>query len=344
VIGAVDEKDGSVRLVGPEAQRTACAERQRRELEASRRFPNRQIASVLAALYVAGMLVAAVLVRALRMPRPDRLLSSLAREYSAVPEMAVHKAVEIRSLLRHNYCGRGLDLGCGDGKVGGVLIGHAGLEHLEGVDVSPIDRAVLLARGYVGYVVADIQELPHPDAAFDYVIAVCVVEHIADLGSVLREAGRVLKAGGWLYFTTPSRGFREALIAYRVLKAFGMNGLAARFQSYRDMTACHLHYLEETEWRAALAEAGFSDVAIEPIFSRRQHLVYDAMNVQAYFLRYYFYERLRGALERSDLMRRAMEWATAQVAAAVTATAATRADATHYSIACCKGAASRGET
>jgi SAM-dependent methyltransferase len=61
--------------------------------------------------------------------------------------------------------------------------------------------------------VADARELPYPDASFDAVYSVSVMEHIPDGGDSLamREVARVLKPGGMVAVTVPFdfTGYRE---------------------------------------------------------------------------------------------------------------------------------------
>jgi SAM-dependent methyltransferase len=90
-----------------------------------------------------------------------------------------------------------LDLGCGIGQYGGLLGGEVG--RLSGVDVSArcIDqaRATHPACDWQAY---DGVHIPHADASFDLVYAVCVYHHIppAQRAAVTAEARRVLKPGG----------------------------------------------------------------------------------------------------------------------------------------------------
>ncbi len=52
-------------------------------------------------------------------------------------------------------------------------------------------------------VIADAHDLPFPDASFDLVIAVAVLEHVADPQRCVAEIGRVLDAGGHVFADTP---------------------------------------------------------------------------------------------------------------------------------------------
>ena len=97
--------------------------------------------------FIAARLGAGLVLRLLRRAPPDELAFALAEQYPAVPEMALHKYIEIRALTKPQV-GRGLDLGCGDGIVGGMLARQAGWTDLHGCDVARIDRATVLSRGY----------------------------------------------------------------------------------------------------------------------------------------------------------------------------------------------------
>jgi len=48
------------------------------------------------------------------------------------------------------------------------------------------------------------ETLPFPDACFDYVVMNQVIEHVADQRLVLREAARVVRAGGAVYIACPN--------------------------------------------------------------------------------------------------------------------------------------------
>jgi SAM-dependent methyltransferase len=60
----------------------------------------------------------------------------------------------------------------------------------------------------VRFLVADATDLPFPDAAFDVVTFFDVLEHIADDARAAAEALRVLRPGGFVLVTSPSRSWR----------------------------------------------------------------------------------------------------------------------------------------
>jgi ubiquinone/menaquinone biosynthesis C-methylase UbiE len=96
-----------------------------------------------------------------------------------------------------------LDVGCGAGQVVGELM-RRGYEAW-GVDIS--EAMVDYARGHYHpdrFRVADIEHLPFPDAMFDAVMCLGVLEYLNQDEAALREMWRVLKPGGHAVITTPS--------------------------------------------------------------------------------------------------------------------------------------------
>jgi SAM-dependent methyltransferase len=93
--------------------------------------------------------------------------------------------------------GRVLDLGCGTGHSFALLAPRETV----GVDIEP----AALAGQPRETVVADMRELPFPDASFASVLSVQSIEHVPDPERVLVEARRVLAPGGTAIFVTPNR-------------------------------------------------------------------------------------------------------------------------------------------
>jgi SAM-dependent methyltransferase/uncharacterized protein YbaR (Trm112 family) len=83
-----------------------------------------------------------------------------------------------------------------------ILVVGAGAKrypHLPNVNYTYTD--VILGEG-ADYV-CDLHDLPFPDGAFDAVIAVAVLEHVADPFRCAGEITRVLRPGGYVYSVTP---------------------------------------------------------------------------------------------------------------------------------------------
>src|SRR5450432_4205621 len=101
----------------------------------------------------------------------------------------------------------------------------------------------------VEFLKGEIAHIPLPDNSIDVIISNCVINLSADKDRVLREAFRVLKAGGRLAVSDiVTRGAMLPEIRQSVLLWVG----------------CVAGTLEENEYRTKLAFAGFEKIEIEP--------------------------------------------------------------------------------
>lgn len=332
MINTKDDFTEARRIAPEDAARQRVADDASRALMLAGRTPWRQCAAAFGFLYVALLIIAGFMARLFGRRKPDELDVELATAYVAVPEMALQKAIELRSLGQVELRGRGLDLGCGDGIVGGMLARRSGLDQLHGTDLSDIAPETVQAQGYVEYRKGDIRGLPFEDMAFDYAISVCVMEHIPDIDRAIRDVHRVLKPGGCFAFTTPNPRYGDTLFIVRLLRGIGLRRAAESYKRRRDYAAMHYTYREAGEWQQSLQALGFRDIAVAPLFSGRQHLVYDLMNIQAHMLRFYFYPHLVRWTAQSPRLRQAIIRATADLSAAVQATPADAETATHWRV------------
>jgi ubiquinone/menaquinone biosynthesis C-methylase UbiE len=101
----------------------------------------------------------------------------------------------------------------------------------------------------VEFLKGEIENIPLPDNSVDVVISNCVINLSADKDRVLREAFRVLKPGGRLAVSdVVTRGTIGPEIRESILLWVG----------------CIAGALEENEYRAKLAAAGFGQIEVEP--------------------------------------------------------------------------------
>jgi arsenite methyltransferase len=100
----------------------------------------------------------------------------------------------------------------------------------------------------VEFLKGEIENIPLPDNSVDVIISNCVINLSADKDRVLREAFRVLKPGGrFAVSDVVTRGEMNEEIRKSVLLWVG----------------CVAGALEENEYRAKLAAAGFEQLSIE---------------------------------------------------------------------------------
>jgi SAM-dependent methyltransferase len=94
-----------------------------------------------------------------------------------------------------------LDVGCGAGN----MIHHlAQYGRVKGIEVDPRPVKIAQERGYDVRLGDATQTIPFPDASFDLVTALDVIEHVDADENILREAFRVLRPNGHLLITTPA--------------------------------------------------------------------------------------------------------------------------------------------
>src|SRR6266849_5893607 len=101
----------------------------------------------------------------------------------------------------------------------------------------------------VEFLKGEIEHIPLPDNSVDVIISNCVINLSADKDNVLREAFRVLKPGG-RFAVSDVVTHGEMLPEIR--------------QSVLLWVGCVAGALEENEYRAKLASAGFERIQVEP--------------------------------------------------------------------------------
>lgn len=103
-----------------------------------------------------------------------------------------------------------LDVGCASGIITrslgsgfkcavGIDLNEEGLR-MDSLDRHPHASPAALLR-------ATTATLPFADAAFDVIVCAQVYEHVADQTALAEEVFRVLKPGGWMFFSGPNRAW-----------------------------------------------------------------------------------------------------------------------------------------
>jgi len=180
-------------------------------------------------------------------------------EKAALPETAVLASLGCgnpTALAQLNAGETVLDLGSGGGidvLLSAKRVGPAGKAY--GLDMT--DEMLALARDNqrqsrvenVEFLKGEIENIPLPEASVDVIISNCVINLSANKDRVLREAFRVLKPGG----------------RFAVSDVVVRGEIPAEVRRNVELWAgCIAGALEEEEYRAKLAAAGFTGIEVEP--------------------------------------------------------------------------------
>ena len=136
---------------------------------------------------------------------------------------------------------RVLDVGCGDGLLGRMIMGKRPDIELQGIDV------LLRNRPHIPAGLFDGQTIPHDDASFDVVMFVDVLHHTDDPMVLLREAVRVARCALVLKDHTA-----DGLLAVPTLRFMDRVG------NIRHGVALPYNYWPRARWLDAFGELGLT--------------------------------------------------------------------------------------
>jgi SAM-dependent methyltransferase len=194
----------------------------------------------------------------------DAGLLRMAQSIYAVPSLAAWRAAELKTLRYCTFAPPVLDIGCGNGRFTSLLTPHVDWA----VDHNPREVKLCARNGTYGHVTCmDARQLAFGDDAFSTVFANCVIEHIPDLPRVLAECRRVLRPGGVFIATVPLREMNRHLLFE-----------SAWYARMRARQLEHRNLLSESEWVAALCQAGFAAVETTPYLSAHLCRLWDRID------------------------------------------------------------------
>jgi len=153
--------------------------------------------------------------------------ASAAERYAAArPYFHPLVAARIAAFTGVRRFARALDVACGTGQSSRAIAGIA--DAVEAVDVAPEMVAAAEPHPHVRYGVAGAERLPFPDGSFD-LVTVGLAFHWFDQSAFLREARRVLGAGGWLAVYTS--GFKGEMAEDAAFAEWTKGSYLKRFPS-----------------------------------------------------------------------------------------------------------------
>jgi SAM-dependent methyltransferase len=156
-----------------------------------------------------------------------------------------------------------LEVGCA---TGGFLRGAASRFEVEGVELNEESAARARASG-LNVRTGRIEDVPSAsgDDGFDVVVAIQLVEHLPEPGTLLAQAHRVLRPGGALYLATPaidSASFAALGPDHTHVASFGHVALLSK-AAMADLAQRHGFTVEQHE------HYGGRDVALHDLVTRR---------------------------------------------------------------------------
>ena len=167
------------------------------------------------------------------------------------PSAARHEAVRRRWLVailerlgKAPSATRLLDVGCSSGAFLGTATA-AGLE-VDGVEPSPEAAETARRAGYKVFG-GTLEEARYPDAAFDAVTLIELVEHLREPRALLAECRRVLRPGGVVLVTTPNAASWTARALGAHWEVFSLRGMGG-----------HVSFFNPGSLALLAARAGFA--------------------------------------------------------------------------------------
>ena len=157
------------------------------------------------------------------------------------------RSVEV-GLFRKYFLKKGpvLDLGCGDGFFASLAFGRLDVgADLEGSRISEAKQS----KVYKKLITFNGTNIPLPDRAVTTVVSNCVLEHVEQLGDLLKDTYRILRPGGRIYATVMNQPWEENLLGTRL---FG-----ERYKKFMRKTQNHNNLLTAVEWNKKFRKAGF---------------------------------------------------------------------------------------
>ncbi|BDC17526.1 class I SAM-dependent methyltransferase [Acidianus sp. HS-5] len=180
------------------------------------------------------------------------------------------EALLLKYMLEPNP-GKALSVGCGSGLFEFILKTRYGITINECVEPSPAMAEVAKSRG-LNVKIGQAENLPFEDSSFDTVILNGVLDYANDDAKAVKEAYRILKAGGHIIVADVIAEGSYGLL-YKIAELLGSweDNYIARV---RPQNPYNIEYVKQAKWhtveeiRKLLEDAGFVVVKIAQTLTR----------------------------------------------------------------------------
>lgn len=154
-----------------------------------------------------------------------------------------------------------LDMGAGSGFLTRLLV-RARKRKTEGLAACDIDGKAYSGDG-VPFTRCNVDDsLPYPDASFDAVVAIEVMEHTRSSYRVLGEMARVLKPGGVVIFSVPNVGHMLSRLSFTASGHYHMFPSPSTKPENAGRLCGHVAPLPVQYWHYGLRSVGFSEIVL----------------------------------------------------------------------------------
>ncbi len=195
------------------------------------------------------------------------------------PAIVLWRAVELRhieKILKDVFLDEPiLDLGCAEGKIANLLFKDRKIFGLDNCwELLSQNNKLKL---YKAVTLADACHIPYKDNAFATIFSNCVIEHILDLDSLLKEVSRTLKQRGVFLFTVPSHKFADFLFFSIVFEKLGLNRLSQWYKLKRNQLLNHFHCYDHQTWRDKLEEKNLKVISYSYYMPKKATMLWDVL-------------------------------------------------------------------
>ncbi|KKP36230.1 MAG: Methyltransferase type 11 [Candidatus Roizmanbacteria bacterium GW2011_GWA2_32_13] len=183
--------------------------------------------------------------------------------------MAIIRSQEAVLFQKYNKLIKGkiLDFGCGDGFFAEHVFGKDKIN--VGLDLFSNDRIkeAISKKIYKTVKLYDGVTIPYSDNYFNIVVSNCVLEHIPNIKSSLKEIQRVLKPGGFFITSVMADQWEDNL--------FGSKIFGSIYLKYMRKTQVHHNLFSVEKWESYFKKAGFKIRSVDGYLNKKNSFYLD---------------------------------------------------------------------